>query len=366
MATTGPRRRGGEPRGDSYDTAGLDLLRHGFTLRRDAGQWRLSVPNGDGRAEFRIRTGGVDSAPGELARLLSGVALGEPVARVAMPAAEERRPADAVSRYLDAQVQAILRGDVWFRAGLDAVHSTRVGIRRLRSVLRVFAPLLDPAQAPRLDDELRWYAGLLGDVRDRQVLRRRFATTLAGLPAGLVLGPVADTIERDLLSEQLRRWEDARRALDGERYRSLLVALSRTAIPSLVVGDARDRDAIARCARRAADKADRRLAAARADDEASASALHRARKAAKRARYAHELAAPVIGGKPARRRIARFAAAQRVLGEHHDSVIAAEALLALGSRAGAGGENGFTLGLLYGLESQRARRARAEAARLAV
>lgn len=367
MERTRPERRGVDPGCAFYDTAGLDLLRHGFTLRREPRKWRLWVPNGNGGTEFRVNVAGGDGLPDGLARLVSGVALGDPLGRVAAPATEARTPPDAASAltdYLDAQVQAILRGDVWFRAGLDAVHSTRVGIRRLRSVLRVFRPLLDVGEAARLDIELSWYAGLLGNVRDGQVLRRRFAKELADLPSELVLGPVADRIEHDLLAEQLRRWADVRRALDGERYRALLAALSRTAIPALVAAEQSDHDAITRCARRAARKADRRLAAAHAGG--GASELHRARKAAKRARYAHELAAPVIGRSRARKRIARFTDVQKVLGEHQDSVVAAEALRKMGVRAGkALGENGFTFGLLYGLELGRARQARAEAARLA-
>ncbi len=77
--------------------------------------------------------------------------------------------------YLDAQVQAIVAGDVWLRRGLDPVHPTRVGIRRFRSTLRVFGRLFDQTARAELDAELSWYAGLLWEVRDRQVQRARFA-----------------------------------------------------------------------------------------------------------------------------------------------------------------------------------------------
>jgi hypothetical protein len=57
---------------------------------------------------------------------------------------------------------------------------------------------------------------------------------------------------------------------------------------------------------------------------------------------------------------------QKVLGEHQDSVVALGTLRTLGARAGStAGENGFTFGLLYGLELQAARRARDDAAKLA-
>ncbi|WP_024793899.1 CYTH and CHAD domain-containing protein [Tomitella biformata] len=270
----------------------------------------------------------------------------------------------ALTRYLEAQVQAIVAGDVWFRRGLDAVHSTRVGARRLRSTLRVFGPLLDPGESAGLDTELSWYAGLLGEVRDRQVQRKRFAKALTDLPAELVLGPVSARIESDLLAEQIRRQDEVRIALDGDRYRALLAALARwRTVPPLVMAAARDPDGIGRHARRADRQAVRRVAAAAASG--GDADLHRARKAAKRARYAYELAAPVLGG--ARKKVARFKVLQQVLGEHQDSVVAARTLRILGARADvAPGENGFTFGLLYGLELQRARQARADAARLAI
>jgi CHAD domain-containing protein len=82
-------------------------------------------------------------------------------------------------------------------------------------------------------------------------------------------------------------------------------------------------------------------------------ALHQARKAAKRARYAGEVAAPAIG-----RTAARFTAQvknlQSVLGAHQDSVIARQAERQLGIEAHLAGENAFTYGLLYEREAHAA------------
>jgi CHAD domain-containing protein len=41
-----------------------------------------------------------------------------------------------------------------------------VAIRRLRSTLRVFGKPLDGTKIGDPDGELKWFAGLLGDVRD--------------------------------------------------------------------------------------------------------------------------------------------------------------------------------------------------------
>ncbi|OWY81558.1 CYTH and CHAD domain-containing protein [Rhodococcus sp. BUPNP1] len=267
--------------------------------------------------------------------------------------------------YLEAQVQAIVAGDVWLRRGLDPVHPTRVAIRRFRSTLRVFKNLFEPTATATLEAELSWYAGVLGEVRDRQVQRVRFAHAVAALPSELVMGPVAARIEEDLLAEQLHHLAEVRTTLNGERYRTLLATLARWRTAPPLTDAATDPGVIRAALRRAERKALKRVSvAAEGSDE---EALHRARKAAKRARYAAELARPVLGKKKARKKVARYKTMQEVLGEHQDSVVAAGILRGLGARAGATpGENGFTFGLLYGLELQAARQARLDAARLVV
>ncbi|WP_172653004.1 CYTH and CHAD domain-containing protein [Rhodococcus opacus] len=289
--------------------------------------------------------------------------LGRALAGTHPPAADTPGTAErALTEYLDAQVQAIVAGDVWLRRGLDPIHSTRVGIRRFRSTLRVFNKLLDTEARTRLDAELSWYAGVLGEVRDRQVQRKRFAEKVAALPSELVMGPVAARIEGDLLAEQHRHLEHAMAVLDSDRYRELMATLARwrTAPPFTAPVDSRS---VRKATRKAGRKANTRLTAAVADTDDAA--LHRARKAAKRARYAAELARPVLGKKKSKKKAKKYKKIQTVLGEHQDSVVAAETLRTLGARAGTTpGENGFAFGLLYGLEKQAAQQARADAARL--
>jgi CHAD domain-containing protein len=79
-------------------------------------------------------------------------------------------------------------------------------------------------------------------------------------------------------------------------------------------------------------------------------ALHTARKAAKRARYAGEAARKALG-KPAKAHIARFTEVQQVLGEHQDSVLAREALLRIATQAHQAGEPSFSYGVLHEREA---------------
>jgi CHAD domain-containing protein len=62
-------------------------------------------------------------------------------------------------------------------AGLDEeterVHDSRVALRRMRSNLRTFRLLVDPAWGTSLRAELAWYADRLGETRDLHVLRDR-------------------------------------------------------------------------------------------------------------------------------------------------------------------------------------------------
>ncbi|MGA9873800.1 MAG: CYTH and CHAD domain-containing protein [Rhodococcus sp. (in: high G+C Gram-positive bacteria)] len=266
-----------------------------------------------------------------------------------------------VADYLESQTQAIFAGDVYLRRGMDPIHSTRVAIRRYRSTLRVFADVFDDHRATLLETELSWYAGLLGEVRDRQVQRARFAESLNVLPEHLVLGPVAARIENDLLAEQIRYREVVAKEIDGDRYRALLADLAAWSreIPLADAASTITGDDLDKLARGAGKKVAKRIASAidSGDDET----LHRARKAGKRARYAAELVKPIVGKKESKARIERFKNVQEILGEHQDAVVAAQTILELGRKAGVtAGENGFTFGLLYAQEIQAAKVSRDE------
>lgn len=286
------------------------------------------------------------------------------LARVATP--RDTRPARAgtpdllLTSYLNEQIDTIVDGDIGLRRGEDPIHDTRVAIRRLRSTLRVFGKLLNQPAAEHVEAELKWFAGVLGEVRDCQVQRARFDAALAGLPPELVLGPVAARIDGDLLSEQLRARQCVAEAMQSARYLDLLTTLRgwRADPPIAATPTHKALDARARKAER---KADRRLIDA--VDGGDDTLLHRARKAAKRARYAAELRAP--GVKRAKATVKRYKRIQQVLGDHQDGVVATATLRRLALVAGTTpGENGFTFGLLHAREQQAADEARARAREL--
>ncbi len=265
---------------------------------------------------------------------------------------------DVVRAYLAEQATVLIGAEPSLRAREPVIHATRVAARRLRSTLRTFDDLVDNARAGVLEDELVWFAGLLGTVRDLEVLEARLLADLAELPPELVVGPVAAEIETELTARRKVAWEDVIAVLDDDRYRRLLAELHRwrsdTPLTSEAEAPAPD---VKRYVKRAGKKLDKRLdraieAQLTGDPEAD-QLLHSARKAGKRARYAVELAAPVLGAK-ADKLIAGRKDLQDVLGEHQDSVVAAAFLRDEGVRVGLrSGHNGFTYGVLYGRELTR-------------
>jgi CHAD domain-containing protein len=268
--------------------------------------------------------------------------------------------ARALVDYLNAQVDQIVAGDIGLRRGQDPIHDTRVAIRRLRSTLRVFGKLIDAPAIGDLDGELSWFAGLLGEVRDCQVQQRRFGDALDGMPDELILGPVRARIRNDLRAVELPARSRVSEAMESSRYLAIMAVLRRWRARPPVDEDIATR-MLGKRARRAQRKADRRLAAALQSGDGAM--LHRARKAAKRARYAAELCKPL--DKRVKRKIKHYKQIQSVLGDHQDAVVASEALRQMAVAAGTTvGENGFTYGMLYAREQEIARECRRDARRV--
>jgi CHAD domain-containing protein len=257
-----------------------------------------------------------------------------------------------VGGYIASQATVLLDAEAALRGGENVVHPTRVAVRRLRSTLRVFGDLVDVAQAGHLEDELVWWAGLLGAVRDLEVLQEGLAASVAALPPQLVLGPVEATIAKEIAAERQAGMAVVLEAMGSERYREL-VGLVQTWQSEPPFTPAADGSAakVKGYVKRADKKLRRRLAAAvaarEAGEEGADELFHSARKAGKRHRYAVEAAVPLWGAK-AEKTVAARKELQDLLGQHQDRAVSAAFLRDLGGRLGVRcGVNGFTYGLLY-------------------
>jgi CHAD domain-containing protein len=260
----------------------------------------------------------------------------------ATPAPDTRTLAGLVADYLDRQRAEIVRHDVDLRRGGDEIRSMRIATRRYRSVLRLLRDILDRERAERLDAELRWIAGLLGEVRDRQVLRERLAQLLEGLPDELFRGRVTAHVRAVLDQEKAQAEAALADAMRSRRYLHLLAELTawHEQLPI-------DSDAPATEVARYLDDAERTVAKRSRKVPKSGDgrdeALHKVRKAAKRARYLAELSKPALG-RPAKTARRRNKEIQKRLGERQDVVVTLAFLL----RTGIGMDvDAFALGVLY-------------------
>lgn len=240
----------------------------------------------------------------------------------------------------------------------DAVHQLRVNARRLRSALQAYRPLLDRARTEPVVAQLREFGRRLAPARDAEVLNERITTDLAALAPDLRFGSVQALTTRHFARVEADARADVLAELDGEHYATLRGALDDLlARPPFT--ERADRSAHRELPRVAA-RSGRRLA--RAVDVATDptapdrdTAVHAARKGAKRLRYATDVAAPAVG-KPARRFAKGLKAFQKALGEHQDTVVARGALRGLAAEAHTSGQNGFSFGVLHGQDTARAGR----------
>lgn len=312
VATLRTRRSGVRVDGADVTVDAVDILDAG----RSAGGFtevEIELVDGDGagleRVARRIRKAGARRSDGtpKLFRIVE-VSRDEPPPSGA-PFSEQLR------YLLAAQLHALEAHDPGVRLGDDAedVHRFRVATRRSRALIRATRPLLGDALAP-LAEELRWLAGLLGPVRDLDVLvahlERQVATLGGDEPAGGEL-IAALLVQRAACRGRLLE------ALALPRYTALLTAFER-AVASVPATNG-DAGKVARDGLRRLRKAGEKLGEP-TDDE-----LHALRIKAKRARYAAELAA-LDGDRATARYVESLKDLQDVIGAHQDAVVAEERL----------------------------------------
>jgi CHAD domain-containing protein len=325
----------------------------------------LSAPGERLRAAIEERLDDIGAQPAQPRSVLQRLLAPEPAPAPPAPRARRRvtlrkkSPAgDVVLAAVTAHVIALQEWDLKVRRDEpDAVHQMRVATRTLRSALRTFGRVIDREVTGEIATELRWLGGVLAGARDQEVVQERVEACLAGTPGEDVLGPVAAKLSQQFARERTEAHASVLAELDTDRYYALLNALDAlVASPPLTPMDRkRARTALPPLVRRATKKLDK--AVVRVDElpdgPERTEALHSVRKAAKRARYAAELVAPVMG-KDATRSAKRFKAVQSLLGDHQDAVQTRRFLRAHGGRGHLAGQNGFTVGIWYQQQAEAA------------
>ena len=291
-----------------------------------------------------------------------------------LPAAALQQPGSAgaiVVGALRELTATLLANDPLARADApDAVHRMRTTVRRLRSVLAVYARLFDTSAVAELRLELKSLGVELGRARDAEVRGARLAAELGGIADY----PTDDATTR-LVGGARRDYAEGlvavRSYLLSPRYYRLLDALDSFVAWPPLTGKA-ERPAAAEIARgleKAVGVLAHRTGAVTGAD-APEPALHEVRKAARRLRYAAEAVAtarPAPGApasksaaKAAEKAAARFAKHRRDyahvakmakplvkrLGDRHDGLLYIEELDQAGQAAYESGENTLVYGLL--------------------
>jgi CHAD domain-containing protein len=298
--------------------------------------------------------GEVDQTP-KIVRALGARAL-LPAEGAEIAVGPESSLATVVQAAVTAGLGRLLAHDPGVRLGGDDedVHQARVAARRLRSDLRTFRSAVEAEVAQPLRAELRWLGGVLGEVRDADVLLEHLRGAVERLPTDD--GPAADALLARLGAERDRATRRARRVLDSGRYVDLVEALALAADEPPVLADAAvpAAEALPGIVRRPWKHLQKAVESF-GHDQPSDAQLHELRIRAKRLRYAADVAVPVIG-KPARRLAKAAAALQGTLGELQDAVVA-EAWL---RQAAVTTDEAIAAGLLVAAQRDRRRRAREE------
>ena len=227
------------------------------------------------------------------------------------------------------QFTAMLAHEPGVRLGDDpeALHDMRVATRRIRAAMKVFKIAL-PERRRWLVEELKFFAGALGKVRDLDVLIED--TTNRTIKATEEDREPLEKISEALDKDRSKARDTMLEALDSERYERFLeyfAAMLRegpedragTATPAAAVGRA-----VVFTARRKWLKAVKRI-----KKNSPPEAYHDVRKKGKRLRYALEFLSGVYGKKATSGLVKPLKKLQDVLGAQQDAIVAAKILRGL-------------------------------------
>jgi inorganic triphosphatase YgiF len=254
--------------------------------------------------------------------------------------------------HLQANMSGVLAGE-----DPEYLHQMRVALRRLRSALGVFRPVLPADVMAPIATELKWLASSLGPARDWDV----FLTET--LPA--IEKAFGSHGELKALRERCSEWRRqagarARRAVRSVRCQRLLLSLAawleawngRTGADSGMAGTLGE--PVGRFAARVLERRHEQVRKrGRQCDTQSSRKLHQLRIAVKKFRYATDFFAGIYEGKPVRRALAGLSGLQDILGAINDAATVTD-LVARGFEGVQGGEAAEARGVLLGWSRGRA------------
>ena len=258
-------------------------------------------------------------------------------------------------------VPALLAGEP------EGVHQMRVGLRRLRAAMSLFADILQDPQTAAFKEELTWLTGELGPARELEVLVTRVVAPVKRRHSRL---QGISSLSRDLTQQRAAALARAQDAARSERFRALTLDIAGW----LEAGQwGRPQDDLVRdrgdvpIEISAAEQLTRRFKKIRKKGKAltrlDARSRHKLRIQAKKVRYASEFFAAVFPGKKASKRREKFLSGlesvQDCLGELNDIAVHEDRITAVADegrrnrRRRGSPKRAFAAGLLTGREDAR-------------
>ena len=234
----------------------------------------------------------------------------------------------------------------------EYLHQLRVGLRRLRSALRVFRDLSPAESTQALVDRLRAALPPLGAARDWDVVTELLESRIAPAAAGGV--DFAATL-RWAKRRRANARKEARSVAASSGFQQLLIdamiwaeTARRSEAPAVATAD--PAPTLSAFAKRAVARLTRRAErAASAGDWTDAAARHRLRIRLKRLRYVCEFFADCFKRKRVRRYLEHLEDLQDLLGELNDLATARRLLAEQGAGAGSM-QSAFVLGWISARE----------------
>ena len=331
------------------DRVSAVVLRRDVDLDLDWHEVEIELPAGEPIATFGLiepvlTEAGIErtDAPSKLAHILATV---PPAPAVDLDDAAADAVVSIMARHFG-KLQA-LEGDLIANAP-DAVHQSRVALRRMRSLVQGYRRVFDRQDAVRLRGELRWAGEQLGEARDAEVLVEKFAELFDACAEGEIVGPIRKRVEGSLGRRHAQALTHLRRVVASPRWDALHLLASEFILDPPASRRGR-RPAFGVLPKLAADTIDlvrERTDAARAD-ETNLDAWHEVRKGAKRVRYSYEVLEQ-LGDDDAKPTRQAWKEVAEDFGAVQDAVILDEQLQRFERAATAAGEPIDTYELLRG------------------
>lgn len=230
----------------------------------------------------------------------------------------------------------------------EAVHQMRVALRRLRSALKIFKPLLADGPLDDLRSQIRWLLAQLGPARDAEVF---LSEIVAPVCADHPDAPALSELWQEFLRRRDADLEVARAATASPRFTVMLLELGRWSLAPTAQDNVAAQEKLTVFARKVLRRQWRRLLKAGGDDlnHLPAEELHQLRILGKQLRYSGEFFAGLYPKPKVKPLLATLASLQQNLGELNDLAVAAPRL----AQSGGSAPWGWAAGLICGWHETR-------------